>query len=419
MRDVEDELLTADVRRAMQDALPGQPPARPASPLLGGSRLLWILLMLSILFVTPYVAERVQYALTYGRLRAQVDVATEELDHLAKTTELVSLADTSKVFRMVAQRIEPSVVHIDAAQRAGGRDMRVSDELPWFGPRGDSQRVTGQGSGVIVDARGYIITNFHVIQNSTGLSVKLADGRTIDKISIVGADPLTDLAVLKIDAKGLIPATWGDSEALETGDWVLAVGNPYGLDGSVTSGIVSAKQRRRLAQENVYQDFLQTDAAVNPGNSGGPLVNVKGEMVGITTAIVGRSFQGISFAIPSEIARDVYERLVKDGSVSRGWLGVAPAEVTPELAKELGLKDARGAQIKTILRGSPAQQAGIEQGDVIVQWDGKPIADPTELVFAIGRTKIGSTVKVRIWRNGAEMELQVTVAERPPDLPRQ
>jgi len=403
----------------MQDPLPERLPSSPASPSVGASRLLWILLMLSILLVAPYVAEHVQYALTYGRLRAQVDVATEELQGLAKTTELVSLADTSKVFRLVAQRIEPSVVHIDAAQSADGHDMRVSDEFPWLGPRGDVQRVVGQGSGVIVDASGYIITNFHVIQNSTRLAVKLSDGRIVDKVTIVGADPLTDLAVLKINAEGLIPATWGDSHELETGDWVLAVGNPYGLDGSVTCGIVSAKQRRRLAQQNIYQDFLQTDAAVNPGNSGGPLVNVKGEMVGITTAIVGRSYQGISFAIPSEIARDVYEKLVKTGSVSRGWLGVAPSDVTPEVAKQRGLAEARGAFVRAIVPGSPAQTAGFAKGDVILKWDGQAVADPTELVLAIGRTKIGSTVKVQIWRDGQEIERQVTVAERPSDLPQQ
>jgi serine protease Do len=412
-----DDQLTTEPSRAVQDLLPEQSPASPAPPFLCGSRLLWILLMLSMVLVTPYVAQRVQYALTYGRLRAQVDVATEELDRLAKTTELVSLADTSKVFRMVAQRIEPSVVHIDAAQGAGGRTTRISDEFPWLGPRGDVPRVVGQGSGVIVDASGYIITNFHVIQNSTSLAVKLSDGRTVDKITVVGADPLTDLAVLKIDADGLIAATWGDSQALEAGDWVLAVGNPYGLDGSVTSGIVSAKQRRRLAQQSIYQDFLQTDAAVNPGNSGGPLVNVKGEIVGITTAIVGRSYQGISFAIPSEIARDVYERLVKNGRVARGWLGVAPGDVTPDVVRQLGLREARGALVRMVEPDSPAQQAGVERGDVILQWDGQAVADPTELVLAIGRTKIGSTVKVRIWRSGGEIDLQVTVAERPPDLP--
>ncbi len=249
------------------------------------------------------------------------------------------------------------------------------------------------------------------------VAVKLSDGRTINNVTVVGADPLTDLAVLKINAGGLIPATWGDSQQLEAGDWVLAVGNPYGLDGSVTSGIVSAKRRRRIAPQNVYQDFLQTDAAVNPGNSGGPLVNVKGEIVGITTAIVGRSYQGISFAIPSEIARDVYENLVANGSVARGWLGIAPDDVTADRAKQLGLSAARGAWVRMIVPDSPAQHAGFEVGDVILRWDGHEIADPTELVLAIGRTEIDSSVKVLVWRDGTEVTLEVTVGERPPDLP--
>jgi serine protease Do len=274
----------------------------------------------------------------------------------------------------------------------------------------------GQGSGVIVDAEGYIVTNNHVISAAEVIKVRLSDGRIFNDVQVVGADPLTDIAVLKINADKLIVAPWGDSEKLEAGDWVVAVGNPYGLDRSVTAGIVSAKSRRGIG-DSVYQDFLQTDAAVNPGNSGGPLVNLKGEVIGITTAIFGETFQGISFAVPSNVASAVYQRLRQNRYVARGWLGVGMADLRPDIAAELGLPEsATGAVVTGVAPGTPAARGGVQRGDVIVEWNGEPVGSSTDLAFFIARTEIGSQAKVVVLRGGERQTLEVTVGERPRDL---
>lgn len=365
--------------------------------------LLFVLGALIVALAVPLLAERIQYAITRGEQRAKADVAR---------AQLVDLAGTSEAFRLVAQAVGPSVVHINTVVVDGGGRRGFDDWSNFFGPR----QVTGQGSGVIVDDDGYIITNNHVIERATEIRVQLSDGRTVTNARIVGTDPPTDLAVLKIDATNLVSAPWGDSEDLEVGDWVLAVGNPYGLDRTVTAGIVSAKRRRQLGA-TAYQDFLQTDAAVNPGNSGGPLVNLAGQVVGINTAILGRSFQGISFAIPSDLARDVYERLKESGRVERGWLGVRLQELTPELAEQLGLTAARGALVVDVIPNAPAAEAGIQQGDVVVQWNGEPVGDPTDLGLMVARTPIGSTAQAVIVRGGEEITVEVDVTERPANLP--
>ncbi len=219
--------------------------------------------------------------------------------------------------------------------------------------------------------------------------------------------------MIKIDADGLIPAPWGDSDALPVGAPVWAVGNPYGLDRSVTFGIISAKSRRGFSA-NPYQEFLQTDAAVNPGNSGGPLVNVQGEVVGINTAIVGKSYQGISFAIPSETAHHIYDQLRANHHVVRGYLGVQLAqegEITPQLAQKLGLKDTHGALVKQVVAGGPADKAGIEPGDVIVEWNGHPVDSDTTLKLMIARTEVGSEVDCVILRDG-QRETQESSRDR-------
>lgn len=276
----------------------------------------------------------------------------------------------------------------------------------------------GQGSGFVVDTSGYILTNRHVVQNATGIRVGLADGRSIKEVTLVGDDELTDLAVLKINASDLTSVAWGDSDDADVGDWVLAVGNPYGLDRTVTCGIVSATQRRRIGEFSSYQDFLQTDAAVNPGNSGGPLVNMFGQVIGVNTAIVGRSYQGISFAIPSEIARKSYEQIIKHGRVARGWLGVKYHEVDEKIARQLGLENERGAFVEDVLPGFPAEKAGFIHGDVILEWNGREVTDPTDLALAVAGTEIGSTAKVIVWRNGGRKSLEVTVGQRPDGLGR-
>jgi serine protease Do len=377
--------------------------------------LLTILAALLFIFILPWGAEQVNFALKRGELRAKVEVAEAELKKLDATAELVTLSDTSRAFRLVAQRVEPSVVHINTE---GVRVVKeeVQDEWGSRIPYGRGERTRGQGSGVIVDAeKGYVVTNFHVIQEASALNVTLADGRDIDEVKIVGYDVLTDLAVLQINVGKLIAAEWGDSDELEVGDWVLAVGNPYGLDRTVTFGIVSAKQRRGLARSSPYQDFLQTDAAVNPGNSGGPLVNVRGQIVGINTAIVGQSFQGISFAIPSDTAKEVYGKIVAEGKVARAWLGVGLETIDDKQAKELGL--ARGGVLVTrLVPNSPAALAGLRPGDVITEVEGQPVGDSMELTLRIGRGTIGTNMTFMTIRGGKEVKRTVMLGQRPDDL---
>jgi serine protease Do len=381
-------------------------------------RLLWILIVLCLALVLPRLAGEVQYAITRGQLRARAEAAAAELDKLDKNTELVRLADTSKAFRLVAQRIEPSVVHIDTSQEVRLGRAASNDEWGFQFPQQGHFERQGQGSGVVVDAEnGYVVTNYHVIQNASRVQVHLSDGRTIlaKDIDVVGYDVLTDLAVLRMRADQLTAATWGDSRELEVGDWVLAVGNPYGLDRTVTCGIVSATQRRGFGH-GIYQNFLQTDAAVNPGNSGGPLLNIRGELIGITTAIVGEAYQGISFAIPSEVAQDVYNRLKEGGKVARGWLGVELApDVSPEVAEKLQLKGKKGALVADVRPGSPAQKAGLEPGDLITDWNGQKVPSRMELPILVASTQPGTTVKVKIMREGMERELSVQVTERPEE----
>ncbi len=300
------------------------------------------------------------------------------------------------------------MVGIDTVRVMAG--PRVLDEWAFLPP--PQYEAVGQGSGVIIDAQGYILTNSHVIDQASAVRVKLSDGRFIDDVQIIGADPVSDLAVLKISANGLIAAKWGDSDRLEVGDEVLAVGNPYGLARSVTAGIISAKERRVDLDNTGYRDFLQTDAAVNPGNSGGPLVNMQGEVVGINTAIVGQSYRGISFAIPSQLAQRVFERLKTTG-ITRGWLGIQMQEVTPELAKHFGLTEARGVVVTAVAADSPAAKAGIQPGDVIVAVGDQTVRDAEDVRLAVARAKIGTQIVVTVLRGGQEMRIPATIEQRP------
>ncbi len=370
----------------------------------GRSGLPWLLSLLAVLLfflLLPTFVERIFYAMTVGRERAQVEVARDQLP-------TPTLTQISRQFTLVAKAIGPSVVHIDTVQNL---DLRGTP----LGARSRQQAV-GQGSGVIVDEQGYILTNNHVVENATQIQVNLS-GNESRSAQIVGLDETTDLAVLKIPSGGLIAAEWGDSDALEDGSLVWAVGNPFGLDRSVTFGIISAKNRRGFQGASPYQDFLQTDAAVNPGNSGGPLVDVSGKIVGINTAIVGPSYQGVSFSIPTSIAKEVYERLRENGKVVRGFLGVALQELTPDLAEELGLDSIGGALVAGVQPDTPASKAGIQPGDVVVEWDGQPIRDATELTLLVGKTKVDKTVEAKIIRDGKPLTVDVKVEERPARLP--
>jgi serine protease Do len=273
-------------------------------------------------------------------------------------------------------------------------------------PGGFEQR--GVGSGFVMNREGYILTNNHVVEDADQIKVKLANGKEFEG-KVVGRDPKTDLALIKINAPSdLQPLTLGNSDDLKVGSWVVAVGSPFGLEQTVTAGIVSAKGR--VIGSGPYDNFIQTDASINPGNSGGPLVNMKGEVVGINTAIIA-SGQGIGFAIPINMAKEIAPQLQEKGHVTRGWLGVGIQEVTPELAKSFGLKEKKGALVAEVVSGSPAEKAGIEQGDVIVEFDGKEVTESKDLPRIVASTPVGKAVPIKLSRSGKFLDRQVKVGE--------
>jgi serine protease Do len=367
----------------------------------------------------------------YAQQVAQATQARTQLD-----PNLIAPAEQlSKAFREVAKSVKPSVVSIKSlverravAQRGGGRGFPqgLPPEFerffgPGFGmPELDPQEETagadgmvqlGLGSGVIVRQDGYILTNNHVVANAAELEVYLSDD-TKYVAKVVGTDPRTDLAVLKIDAVGLIATPIGDSSKVEVGDWAIAIGSPFGLAQTVTAGIISATKRTDQGI-TPYDDFIQTDAAINPGNSGGPLLNLRGEIIGINTAIASRGggYNGVCFAVPSNTASRVLSDLITNGTVSRGFIGVRPAAMSPEIAKQLGLPtDLKGALVETVTKGMPADKAGIRAMDVIVEIDGNAIKSDSAMRRAIGETKPGTTVNVKIYRDGKTIDVPVTVA---------
>ncbi|MCA9121099.1 MAG: trypsin-like peptidase domain-containing protein [Planctomycetaceae bacterium] len=371
------------------------------------NRLSWFLAALTALllvrFLVPYLAEQIQYSVTRGQQRAELEAAKEGLKQLP-------LRELSTAYQLVSKRVAPSVVHINVASTlVRGGVVPMDPRFQQLHPE-----ARGQGSGVIVDREGYIVTNNHVVTDATEIQVTLSDGRVVTG-EVVGIDALTDLAVLKIEAADLEAAEWGDSDRLDAGALVWAVGSPFGLQHSITFGIVSAKHR---SSGTAWQDFLQTDAAVNPGNSGGPLVDVNGNIVGINTAIVGEAYQGISFAIPSSIAKQVYENLRTSGRVERGWLGAQLGDVTDEVAREFNLTVTRGAYIVAVVttdprNPSPAQRAGIRPGDIVVRWNERDITDGATLTRLVAAATIGSDVEVVIVREGREVTLTVNIDERP------
>ncbi len=313
-----------------------------------------------------------------------------------------------------AKRAAPAVVSISIKQ-AVTKNPHQND--PWFrffyGDREDDDPQGGLGSGVIVSPEGYILTNFHVIEGAQEIEVTLSDSRKATA-KLIGADPDTDLAILRIQLDRLPVVALGNSDSLQVGDRVLAIGNPFGVGQTVTSGIVSALGRNQLGI-NTFENFIQTDAAINPGNSGGALVDVQGNLLGINTAIYSRSGgnMGIGFAIPVSTARQVLEGIVKDGQVTRGWLGVEPTEITPEMAETFGLKQTQGVIITGVLQDGPAAKAGIKPGDVLLRVAGKDIQNVGELLTHIASLPPGQQVKVELARRNAAMTLDVTPAQRP------
>jgi Do/DeqQ family serine protease len=292
---------------------------------------------------------------------------------------------------------------------------RFFDVPPDTGPR--ARPFQSAGSGVIFDARsGYIVTNAHVIEHASEITVTLQDGRDL-KAEIIGSDTPSDVAVLKVKPDGLTQIPLGDSARMEVGDFVVAIGNPFGLQHTVTSGIISGLSRSGINPDG-YEDFIQTDASINPGNSGGALVNLRGELIGINTAILSRSGGniGIGFAIPVNMARSVMDQLIRYGSVKRGQLGVSMYTVTPDIAHSLGLPSAVGALVSQVVEGSPAEQAGIRTGDVITSVNGQPVKSNSELRNTIGLLRVGDKVEIGLLRDGKPLRVTAVIAETTPEL---
>ena len=340
-------------------------------------------LLLAAWLIGPRIVEEYNYAATRGKVRAQYENAVELLE--GRPLENVSIAS-----QLVAQKIRPSVVSIHA------------------GRTNNNQR--GYGSGVIMSSEGYIISNAHVLEGASSCMVQLHD-RSQYKAKLVGVDLVSDLAVLKINANNLVPAVWGDSETAEVGSIVWAIGSPYRYEQTVTSGIISGKDRP--GDKSRKQNLLQTDAAVNPGNSGGPLVDASGNVIGINTSIYGETFQGISFAVPSSTAKFVYGQLLENGSVVRGYLGVKPEEVRYRMAATGYLPDLDGAVLTVVYKNSPADLAGFKEGDVIRKWNGQSVKQYNSLFQLAERSPPNSTVEVVLIRDGRSMKKNVVIGELP------
>jgi len=332
---------------------------------------------------------------------------------------LPSPQDLSRTFISVAKQIKPAVVNIDVVEKAKRSSTRMPEgfpQIPGFPQFGDTpRRQKGTGSGVIISADGYILTNNHVAGDADQISVKLADGREL-KAKVIGKDTETDLAVIKVDAQNLSFARLGDSDKLEQGEWVIALGSPFGLQQTMTAGIVSATGRDLGAAGGQFTNFIQTDASINPGNSGGPLINMQGEVVGINTLIFSQTgtSAGIGFAIPANLATKVYAQLIKSGKVTRGYLGVFLQPVSPGFARTVGYDGTDGALVGDLSKDdSPAATAGLRSGDVIVEFDGKKVTSPKQLTEMVADTPVGRTASVKFVRDGRVQSASIRLGERP------
>ncbi len=342
--------------------------------------------------------------------------------------EAVEYFNAPVSFTRLAETVRPAVVNVRTVKtiKGGGPVFRQFHRDPW-GEKGpfkdfferffgeDMQREFKQpslGSGFIIDKEGFVVTNNHVIEDADQIKVKLNDQREFDA-NIVGRDPNTDIALLKIESGDNLPVVkLGDSDALEVGQWVLAIGSPFGLEHTVTAGIVSAKGR--VIGSGPYDDFIQTDASINPGNSGGPLLNLKGEVIGINTAIIA-SGQGIGFAIPINLAKDIIVALKNEGEVTRGWLGVAIQDLSSDMAEYYGIEKKEGVFVADVFEGDPADQAGIQRKDIIVELNGQKIKTTRQLTSMIAKIPVGESAKVKILRDGKEKTVQIKVGKRPEE----
>lgn len=374
----------------------GSPPAQVASPRRRISFMLFILIFLIGLMLIPWLAEQIVYSLKRGEERAKAEVARALLAELPSPDQRIP---------WVAKAVAPSVVGIQTISpaRRGALGMDV-------------------GSGVIVDVEGnvgYILTNHHVIAKAQFVRIRLNDGRVLEDIEVVGWDEATDLAVLRVRDTHLEAIAWGDSSRIEVGDQVVAIGNPYDLGQTVTSGIISATERfNPIPSRNRVQEFLQTDAAINPGNSGGPLVDLDGKLIGINTMIFSETGGnlGIGFAIPSLLVKRVYEEIRKHGKMQHGWLGIYMDRVTPQQAAALGQEVPKGVVVADFFPQSPARDAGVQKRDILLYWGDTEIRDPLHLSHLIVLSQPGSTESVRLVRKGETIRLDIVLGSRPVDL---
>ncbi len=379
-------------------------------------RKLWLIfsqaatVALAVLFVVGTL--KPHWLLREGRPLTEV-VALRTAPPLPAAGAASEVAAAFTGYHAAARAASPAVVSVTAS-KAGARNPHAQDPTFrfFFGDRPPDTQV-GFGSGVIVSAQGILLTNNHVVEGATGIDVRLSDGRET-RAEIVGTDPETDLAVLRIKLDRLPAITLGRMESLRVGDVVLAIGNPFNVGQTVTSGIVSALGRQGLGL-STFESFVQTDAAINPGNSGGALVDVQGHLVGINTAIFSRTggSLGIGFAIPVDVAQQVMEDLLRDGQVTRGWIGVEPRDLTPEFAENFHLPIKEGVLITGVLQDGPASKGGLKPGDVVVSVAGKPVANTAQLLHGVAALKPGSTAAIGVQRGAQALELTLTVAQRP------
>ena len=354
-------------------------------------KLVVIASLLACLAAAPFFSRVFAYQVRMGQMQAEYETATVALGEMAP--QLKAFEEAS---RSIARKVGPSVVSINRlALSRGGRTV-----------------FEGIGSGFIVDPNGYVITNYHVIKQAERLIVRFSNGESSDA-SVIGGDEKSDLAVLKIDGGDLPALEWADSDELQMGDLIWAVGSPFGLENSITFGIVSATGRRRDSgiTDDIYQEFFQSDVAINPGNSGGPMVNLAGKVVGVNTMIVGNAYAGVSLSIPSRVARDHYEQIREKGFVERGFLGIDPSAPSVTLRRQLGLDRGEGVVINNLRTNTPAAEAGLKDNDVILQWNDHKAVDPSILSQRIAATEVGSEAKVKVRRmeNGAAVDKDLTV----------
>src|SRR5574340_47236 len=367
----------------------------------------------------------VSLAVVFVILVFKPDLLQREHGRVVTIKEAAPEAGAQKLpsFSGAVKKAMPSVVNVFTSKEVQAPRHPFMDDpvfRHFFGDRFDNepQQVSSLGSGVIVSPEGYVLTNHHVVEAADEIEVALADGRT-GAARIVGADPDTDLAVLKVDLKNLSAITFGQSEQAQVGDVVLAIGNPFGVGQAVTMGIISGLGRSHLGI-NTFENFIQTDAAINPGNSGGALVDAAGNLVGINSAIFSKSggSMGIGFAIPASLAKQVMEQIIRTGAVVRGWIGVEAQDISPELADSFKLAAPGGALISGVLRGGPADRAGIRAGDILQSINGKPISDSTSMLNQIATLTPGEVASLKIIRNRTELTAQVNIGRRPRQAPR-